>query len=92
MAQTETRKAPINIRAMDAQRNLIDRAAAIQNKSRSEFMLEAACREAENTLLDQRLFFLTKDKFKAFEDALRNPVIENEGIVELLASMSPWEK
>ena len=92
MAQIETRKAPINIRALDAQRSLIDRAAAIQNKSRSEFMLEAACRQAENTLLDQRLFFLAKKEFKAFEDALNNPVSENEVIINLLTSKSPWEK
>ena len=92
MAQIETRKAPINIRALDAQRSLIDRAAAIQNKSRTEFMLEAACREAENTLLDQRLYFLTQKDFKAFEAALSNPVTENEGIIDLLASTSPWEK
>ena len=92
MAQVETRKAPINIRALDAQRNLIDRAAAIQRKSRSEFMLEASCREAENTLLDQRLFFLTQKEFKAFEAALNEPVTENKAIVELLKSKSPWEK
>ena len=92
MAQIETRKAPINIRALAAQRSLIDRAAAIQNKSRTEFMLEAACREAENTLLDQRLYFLTQKKFKAFETALSNPVTENERITDLLASISPWEK
>ena len=92
MSQTETRKAPINIRALDAQRNLIDKAAAIQNKSRSEFMLEASCREAENTLLDQRLFFLTQKEFKAFEAALTNPVTKNKGIIDLLESTSPWEK
>jgi len=92
MAHTETRKAPINIRALDAQRNLIDRAAAILNKNRSEFMLEAACREAENVLLDQRLFLLTEKDFKAFEVALRNPVAENGVMMDLLASKSPWEK
>ena len=92
MAQIVTRKAPINIRALNTQRSLIDRAAALQNKSRSEFMLEAACREAENTLLDQRLYFLTKKELKAFETALSDPVTENERITDLLASISPWEK
>jgi uncharacterized protein (DUF1778 family) len=54
--QTEARTAPINIRARQTQRELIDRAAAAQRKSRSDFILEAACKEAENVLLDQRLF------------------------------------
>ena len=92
MGQIETRKAPINIRALDKQRNLIDRAAAIQNKSRSEFMLDAACREAENTLLDQRLFFLAKKEFKAFEDALSNPITENQAMLDMLSRKSQWEK
>lgn len=92
MAQTATRKAPINIRALDAQRALIDKAAVLQNKTRSEFMLEAACREAENTLLDQRLFFVSQKELKEFEAALNEPITENEKILELLASKSPWEK
>jgi uncharacterized protein (DUF1778 family) len=92
MPPTATRQSPINIRALDAQRKLIDKAAAIQKKSRSEFMLEAACREAENTLLDQRLFFLSEKEFKAFEHILSTPLTENQAIRNLLASKSPWKK
>ncbi len=90
MANIETRKAPINIRALDAQRNLIDKAAAAVNKSRSDFMLDAACREAENVLLDQRLFFLNDEELEAFENALKVPV--SEAIKTLLAIKAPWEQ
>ena len=48
----------INIRALHAQRDLIDRAAVILKKSRFDFMLNASCNEAKNVLLDQRLFIL----------------------------------
>ena len=89
MANTETRKAPINIRALAAQRNLIDSAAAALNKSRSDFMLEAACREAENVLLDQRLFFLQEKEFAAFEAALKMPAAE--AMKKILAARAPWE-
>ena len=89
MSHTETRKAPINIRALPAQRNLIDRAAAALKKSRSDFMLEAACREAENVLLDQRLFFLKNEEFEAFEAALKSPV--SMEMKKLLATKAPWE-
>ena len=92
MIRTGTRKAPINIRALDTQRSLIDRAAAIQNKTRSEFMLDAACREAENTLLDQRLFFVSEKEFRNFEKALSTPLADNEPVRRLLASKAPWEK
>lgn len=90
MANIETRKAPINIRALAAQRTLIDKAAAALNKSRSDFMLDAACREAENVLLDQRLFFLQDKDFDAFEAAMKNPV--SESMKKLLAKKTPWEK
>ena len=46
----------INLRADQAKRALIDRAAEKVGKNRSEFMLEAACRQATEVLLDQRLF------------------------------------
>lgn len=90
MANIETRKAPINIRALVAQRTLIDKAAAALHKSRSDFMLEAACREAENVLLDQRLFFLQDEEFDAFEAAMKSPV--SEAVQKLLATKAPWEK
>jgi uncharacterized protein (DUF1778 family) len=89
MAHTETRKAPINIRALPAQRNLIDKAAAALRKSRSDFMLEAACREAENVLLDQRLILATAEQFQAFEDALQAPI--PEAVKILLTTKAPWE-
>jgi uncharacterized protein (DUF1778 family) len=90
MANIETRKAPINIRALVAQRTLIDKAAAALHKSRSDFMLEAACREAENVLLDQRLFFLQDEEFDALEAAMKAPV--SEAMLKLLATKVPWEK
>lgn len=77
---------------MDAQRNLIDRAAALLHKSRSDFMLEAACREAENVLLDQRLFALREEEFETFEAALKNPVADNPALRKLLTEKAPWEK
>ncbi len=87
----EIRKAPINIRALPSQRDLIDRAATIIKKNRSEFILEAACREAENVLLDQRIFFLKDDDFKTFEEALAAPVKNNPNLRKLLARQSPWD-
>ena len=90
MANTETRKVPINIKASAAQRNLIDSPAAAMNKSRSDFMLEAACRDAENVLLDQRLFLLQEKDFAAFEAALKTSAVE--AMKKILSAKSPWEE
>jgi len=92
MQETHIKNAAINIRAMPVQRSLIDRAASIQHKSRSDFMLEAACREAENVLLDQRLFNLESEQLKAFQAILDEPVTDNKAISDLLDSSAPWEK
>jgi uncharacterized protein (DUF1778 family) len=88
MAHSATRTAPINLRALDS---LIDRAAALLGKNRSDFMLEAACREAENVLLDQRLFMLNPANFDAFNQALDAPTKDNPALGKLMAQKSPWE-
>ncbi len=91
MAQSATRTAPINLRALNSQRNLIDHAAAALGKNRSDFMLEAACREAENVLLDQRLFMLNQVDFEAFNQALEAPVKDNPALRKLIEHKAPWE-
>ena len=92
MADTQNRAAPINIRARASQRNLIDKAAAMLNKNRSDFMLEAACREAENVLLDQRLFLVDDTAYQAFEALIEAPVKPNPALCKLLKNKAPWEK
>ncbi|MFV1985200.1 MAG: DUF1778 domain-containing protein [Thiohalomonadales bacterium] len=91
MAQSPTRTAPINLRALDSQRNLIDRAAALSGKTRSDFMLEISCREAENILLDQNLFMLNESNFDSFMKSLDAPVKDNLALRKLLSQKTPWE-
>lgn len=59
MASTvTTRKITINLRVPSAQRVLIDRAAHLAGKSRTNFMLEASCEKAQRLLLDRVLLNL----------------------------------
>lgn len=89
--RTEAKETPINIRAKASQRELIDIAAKLLSKSRTDFILEAACREAEEVLLDQRLFLVDEAQFDAFMNALEKPVATNERLHALLDRKSPWE-
>lgn len=92
--QTATnRDSPINLRALPTQRALIDKAATLLGKSRSDFMLEVACREAMDVLLDQRLFLLDEQQFQAFEEALSRPLdtTQQQHVSKLLRTPSPWE-
>ncbi len=91
MTQSANRTAPINLRALESQRRLIDRAASVLGKNRSDFMLEAACREAENILLDQRLLMLNEADFDTFLTTLEAPVKDNPVLRNLMASRAPWE-
>ena len=91
MQHIGNREASINIRAMRSQRDLIDKAAAVRNKTRSDFMLEAACQEAENVLLDRRLFHLNDEDYDAFEAVMKAPLSENPTLQKLLAKKAPWE-
>ena len=92
MTERQNRAAPINIRARSRQRNLIDKAASMLNKNRSDFMLEAACRAAENVLLDQRLFLLDDNAYQSFEALIDAPVKDNLALRSLLNDNAPWEK
>ena len=86
------RDAAINLRAQPQQRDLIDQAAMLLRKNRSDFMLEAACDKAQAVLLDQVFFSLSDAKFQEFTAMLEAPIQPNEGLERLLSVNAPWEK
>lgn len=82
------RDAAINLRALPEQRALIDQAAQLLGKNRSDFMLEAACDKAQSVLLDQVFFALDGSKFQQFAALLDAPT--NPGLERLLSVKAPW--
>ena len=72
----------INLRALPEQRDLIDHAATLLGKNRSDFMLEAACERAQSVLLDQVFFELDAEKFKQFTALLDAPPSANVGLID----------
>ena len=86
------RDVTINLRANRNQRSLIDRAAAALGKSRSDFMLDATCREAESILLDRRYLSLDTESFDAFTAMLDTPPAANSRLRRLLAEKPPWDR
>ncbi len=88
----QPRDVTINLRANQRQRALIDRAAEALGKNRSDFMLEAACREADAVLLDRRLFVLDDNAYKRFIAALDKSPTDNPRLRRLLTSKAPWER
>ncbi len=82
----------INLRASRKQKQLIDHAAEALGRSRSDFMLETACREAESVLLDQRYFSLPANEFRKFAAMLDGPPKDNPKLRRLLQAKAPWER
>jgi len=82
----------LNIRAKEAQRALIDTAAEILHKSRTDFILEMACQAAENVILDRRMFNLNDEQYAEFIDMLDAPVTANPAMEKLLARKPQWDK
>ncbi|PBP33042.1 hypothetical protein CCL14_25760 [Pseudomonas syringae] len=81
----------INMRADSKRRDLIDAAAEILSVDRTSFILDAACRRAEEVIVDRKLFLLSDDAFDRFEKALdANPIRSNECVKNLLARPKPW--
>lgn len=85
------RTAAINIRARQDERSLIDYASQLVGKSRSDFMLEAACDKAKQAMLDQVFFTMDSSQFSQFTQMLDAPVVPNLGLTRLLGMQSPWE-
>ena len=90
--ERQPRDVTINLRANQRQRALIDRAAHVLGKNRSDFMLDAACRAADAVLLDRRFFLLDERAYKRFAAALDKPPADNPRLRRLLASRAPWER
>ena len=85
-------KGSINLRIEANTRQIIDDAAAVLGKTRTEFMIESARRQAIDVLLDQRLFVLESDRYDAFVEALDNPPAPGPKLRALLRRVPAWRK
>ena len=86
------RDAAINLRARPEQRELIDQAAQLLGKNRSDFMLEAACDRAQAVILGQVFFSVDAEKFRQFTGMLDAPPSPNPGLERLMALKALWKK
>jgi uncharacterized protein (DUF1778 family) len=82
----------VNLRTPRAQRALIDRAARLQGKTRTEFMLEASREKAQQVLLDQTLVEVSPAQYAKFVALMNRPLASNKRVKRLLVRRAPWEK
>jgi uncharacterized protein (DUF1778 family) len=82
----------INLRASRQQKVLIDRAAGALGRTRSDFMLDTACREADSAPLDRCYLALSKEAFQRFTSILDRPPKDNPRLRRLLQTKVPWDR
>lgn len=88
---TDTQTHAVNLRVRHDIRSLIDRAAKAQGKTRSDFMIDAARRAAEESLLDQALVRVNQETYDHSLEVLDHPP-KGEGFERLMAAAKPWNK
>lgn len=85
------RPVPINMRVDTKKRSLIDAAVELLGTDRTSFILDAACKRAEEVIMDRQLFLLSDDAFDRFEKALEeNPLRDNKCLQKLMSKPAPW--
>ena len=82
----------IQIRAPAETKAMLNRAAQLRGQKLSEFMLESARRQAEEALLDQRVFFLDAKAHEAFLAQLDAPAKPNAALRALMARKPAWQR
>ena len=82
----------LSLRINDKDRQLIDKAADVLNKTRTEFMLDSARAAATDALLDRRLFLLEPEEFRKFEKALAEAPRAADVLAKLKQRPSPWKE
>lgn len=79
----------VNLRMRKEVRALIDCAAKARGKTRTEFMIDAALRSAEEALLDQTLVRVDAETYAQFVAVLDQPP-DGEGFKRLMNVRKPW--
>lgn len=88
---TKPRRETLNLRIPAAERNLIDRAAESVGKTRTDFILEAARRAAEEALLDRALMVVGPEAYGEFLKRLDRPVQPDERLQRTMQRKAPWQ-
>jgi len=82
---------PLSMRLPEADIAIIDRAASLRGRSRTDFVREAAVRAAEDVLMETAPIRMSSGGFKAFMNALSKPATSVPEMVEVLSRKAPWE-
>jgi uncharacterized protein (DUF1778 family) len=81
----------LNLRIKPEERGLIDRAAKTLGKTRTDFVLDAARRAAEDALLDRTVLTVSPKAYAEFLARLDASPQPNERLQQTMKTLAPWE-
>jgi uncharacterized protein (DUF1778 family) len=87
----KSRRDTLNLRISAEVRSLIDRASASAGRTRTDFILEAARRAAEETLLDRALMLVSPEAHGEFLKRLDRPARPNARLKRTMRTTPPWK-
>ncbi len=88
---SERKEHPLSMRLPEADIAIIDRAATLRGRSRTDFVRDAAVRAAEDVLMETMPVRMSAAGFRAFMAALSGPATAVPEMVELFRRKAPWE-
>jgi uncharacterized protein (DUF1778 family) len=90
--QEKSKRDTLNLRIKPELRGLIDRAAALTDRNRTDFVLNAARRAAEDALMDRTVFAVNPKAYAEFLARLDAPPRPNARLRRSLQTVAPWDK
>ncbi|MBF0159033.1 MAG: DUF1778 domain-containing protein [Magnetococcales bacterium] len=81
----------LNLRIHSEEKNLIDRAAQVRGQNRTDFILDAVRKAAEDALLDQATLTVSSEDYERWLALLDAPPQPGERLRRALQTPAPWE-
>jgi len=88
MAVDTKRSERIALRVTSRQKQTIEAAAAMLGRSLTDFAVQVAVERADEVLADQRVFYVTDEKWDEFQHLIDEPLEPNMGVAELFSKRS----
>ncbi len=88
---SKTPRTTLNLRIKPEDRNLIDLAAQATGKNRTDFILEAARKAAEDALLERTMFLVSPEAYSEFIALLDAPPQPNKQLLKTMKTPAPWD-
>ena len=91
IAKSKRKEHPLSMRLPETDIAIIDRAARLRGRSRTEFVRDAAVQSAEDVLMENTLMRMSAAAFNAFAAAIAAPAKVVPEMLDLLKRTAPWD-